>query len=116
VLTAVYVFAWLRALLVTQLVEAPIYRRTLAISWWRALVPSFVTHPFVWFVFPRMSDLGVPYAAWVAVAEGAVWLVEAVLLARLARVTWMRAALVSLLGNGASLGLGLVLNAALGGI
>lgn len=115
-LTSAYLLAWLRALLLTQLVEAPIYRRALGLSWPRALVPSFVTHPFVWFAFPRLERAGVSYAWWVAIAEISVFVVEAVVLARLAaprRVSTPKAALVSLLGNGASFGVGLVMNAVL---
>lgn len=117
-LTSAYLFAWLRALLLTQLVEAPIYRRTLGLGWGRALVPSFVTHPFVWFAFPRLADLGLPYAAWVTVAELAVWLVEAAMLRALAegRHGHARVLVVSLAGNGASLALGLLADALLGGI
>ncbi len=115
-LTQAYVLAWLRALLFTQVVEAPIYRRALGVRWWHALVPSFVTHPFVWFAFPLLDAIGVPYAGWVALAEISVWLVEAAILARLARVTWGRGALVSLAGNGASFVLGLLANELFGGI
>jgi hypothetical protein len=116
VLTLPYVFAWLRALAFTQIIEAPITRRMLGVSWWKALAPSFVTHPFVWFAFPRLADRGVPYAAWVAVAEITVWVVEAAMLARLARAPWTRAALASLVANGVSLSFGLVANELFGGI
>jgi hypothetical protein len=116
VLSLAYLFAWLRALAFTQIVEAPVYRRTLGVSWWRALLPSFLTHPFVWFAFPQLTRAGISYALWVAIAEVSVWLVEAALLARLARVTWPRALLVSLLGNGASFLLGLAANELFGGI
>lgn len=115
-INAFYVEAWLRALLFTQVVEAPIYARMLGVRWWQALAPSFVTHPFVWFAFPRLTAVGVPYAAWVALAEIAVWLVEATMLARFASVSWKRGAFVSLVGNGASFALGLVVNELFGGI
>lgn len=117
-LTSAYLLAWIRALLLTQLVEAPIYRRSLGLGWGRALVPSLVTHPFVWFAFPRLGELGVPYAAWVAVAEVTVWLAEAAMLRALThpRTSSSRALVVSLAGNGASLGLGLAADALFGGI
>lgn len=115
-LTVPYILAWLRALAFTQVIEAPIYRRALGLSWPRALLPSFLTHPFVWFAFPQLTRVGVSYAAWVAVAELTVWLVEAGLLVRLARVSWARGLLVSLAGNGASFLLGLVANELFGGI
>lgn len=115
-LTAAYLLAWLRALALTQLVEAPIYRCALGLSWWRALVPSFVTHPFVWFAFPLLGPEGLPYAAWVAIAELCVFVVEAALLARLVGpggISGRRAAFISLLGNVASFGVGLAMNAIL---
>ncbi len=115
-LTAAYLLAWLRALAFTQVVEAPIYRRALGVGWPRALLPSFVTHPFVWFAFPQLTRLGLSYAAWVAAAEVTVWLVEAGLLVRLARAPWSRALLASLAGNGASFLLGLAANELFGGI
>ena len=77
-----------------------------------------MTHPFVWFAFPRLAELGLSYAAWVTIAEVVVWLVEATLLRALAapRPGFARAALVSLVGNGASFAIGLAANALFGGI
>lgn len=115
-LTTAYVLAWLRALCLTQLVEAPIYRSILGVRWWQALVPTFVTHPFVWFAFPLLRGAGVPYLAWVALAEVSVWLVEAAIVTRLARVRWTRGALASLVANGASLAVGMLVYRWLGAL
>lgn len=111
-----YVMRWLRALLFTQIVEVPIYRRMLGVKYWQALLPTFVTHPFVWFAFPQLRRLGISYVVWVTIAEVTVWLVEAVMLARFAKVPWRRGLLVSLVGNGLSLALGILANELFGGI
>lgn len=110
---------WLAAFGLTQLVEAPVYafalrRRgappSLAVSILWALVPSAVTHPIVWFVFPRwLGHLGyVPMVMW---AEAFAVLVEALCLARL-RVR--RPLLWALLANGLSVAIGLGVRAATG--
>jgi hypothetical protein len=111
----VYVLAWLRALAFTQIVEAPLYRRMLGLRWDASLAPSLLTHPFVWFVFPLLGRVGVPFAWWVAIAETSVWLAEAALLARIANVPWSRGAHASFVANTTSFGLGLLANR-LGGI
>ena len=80
------VISWLRAFALTQLIEAPVYAaalhgagrgesaspknrsaRLLALG----LVPSALTHPVVWFVFPTLTQgpLEVSYLAMVACAE-----------------------------------------------
>lgn len=103
----VYVAAWFRAFVLTQLVEAPIYRYVGKVPWWAALLPSAITHPFVWFVFPRLRELGVSYLAMCAVAELFAWGVEAAFLVLAARVPWKRAAWLSLLANASSVVVGL---------
>ena len=75
---------WLSAFLVTQLVEIPIYRRALDNrhrAWLLAAVPSSLTHPIVFFVFPSLF----PEAYWrgVLVAEAFAVLVEAGILSQM---------------------------------
>jgi hypothetical protein len=73
-----YVLAWARAFAFTQIVEAPIYRQALRVAWWRALAPTALTHPFVWFAFPLLSTgLGLEWTVAMALAELFAWLVEA---------------------------------------
>lgn len=100
---------WLAAFAFTQIVEVPIYRRALG---GRALVAfgaSALTHPVVWFVFPRLPFAS--YLAMVAAAEVFAWLVEAAYL----RAFGLRRALAwSLVANAASLGLGLASRALFG--
>jgi hypothetical protein len=59
---------WLAAFLLTQVLEAPIYRRAGA-SWRTALLASTVTHPVVWFGFPLLGRVGLGYWGMVAAAE-----------------------------------------------
>jgi len=106
--------AWLRAFLFTEIVEAPIYRRILGVSWADSLAPSALTHPIVWFVFPLVPRiLGIPWLAAIVLAEIFAWLAEAAYL-RIRGVPWGRAVLASLVANGASLGLGLLSRALFG--
>lgn len=107
---------WVRAFVFTQIIEAPIYRRTLNASWTRALLPSTLTHPFVWFAFPALGHaLGLGYVSMVVLAELFAWLVEALFfVATRPRVKLGRALLVSLLANGVSLSLGLACRALFG--
>ena len=100
---------WLRAFALTQLVEGPIYARTAKISWWKALVPSAVTHPFVWFVFPLLQEHGVSYLGMAAAAEAFAVLVEAALVACAFGVPGRRAFWISVLANASSVAVGLVL-------
>jgi hypothetical protein len=106
-----YFWSWLSAFAFTELVEAPLYRRALGCSYWVALIPSVLTHPFMWFVlYPRLP-LG--YGQRVAVCELFVVVVEA-----LWALAWLmrhphaggrparRALLAALLANAASFGLG----------
>jgi hypothetical protein len=110
--------AWLGAFLFTQAVEVPIWAQ--ALRWDRRLAPgrepwsmwinvaigfgaSAITHPFVWFWFPRHA----PGTYWVMVlqAEAFAVLVEAAY----TRAFGLRWALGwSLVANGASAGLGLL--------
>lgn len=109
-LTASYVVAWLAAFAFTQIVEAPLYRRLLGVSWLAAFGASAITHPFVWFVFPRIHvswlwrTLGSEIFAWVVEAA---WFVLLSRRGAAARLGLGRALLVSLLANGASECLGL---------
>jgi len=100
---------WARAFLFTQVVEAPIYRLSLRISWRLALLPSALTHPLVWFVFPEL--LGNSPERWpfmVVTAELFAWASEAWVLRIAAKVPWRRALFASLLANAVSLALGLL--------
>lgn len=68
-MTAGYVVEWLVAFGLTQAVEAPIYARVLAPPRraLRALLPSALTHPAIWFaIAPRWTG---SYLAMVVVAE-----------------------------------------------
>lgn len=105
--TTAYAVAWAQAFAFTELVEAPIYRRLLGVSVARALAASAITHPFVWFVFPPLADhFGIGYVACSLVSELFAWLVEATFFVRVAGVKPGRAMVVSLVANGASVGLG----------
>ncbi len=112
--------AWLRAFLLTQMVEMGVYvpvagsrpmRERVAI----AFAASAITHPLVWFVIPDAVRLAGTTGDWhtdwwivIAVAETFAFLAEALWL-------WLfgarpaRAVLKSLLANGASFTLGLFL-------
>jgi hypothetical protein len=106
---------WLRAFVFTQIIEAPIYRRALGVSWGRALAPTAITHPIVWFVFPLLRRVGVDYVSMVILAELFAWLVEAAFLAKTQpRVPMKKALLVSLAANAASVLLGLACRALFG--
>src|SRR5262249_19658166 len=50
------VVGWLKAFALTELIEAPIYRFAIPSGWSPALLASAITHPFVWFAFPRVAD------------------------------------------------------------
>ncbi len=67
---------WLKAFLFTQLVEVPVYRRTLGVSTFQAFGASMITHPIVWFVL-TLPAWGVPWLTRVVVAELFAWLMEA---------------------------------------
>ena len=73
------IHAWLRAFVLTELVEAPIYRFGYRASLPAALAASAITHPIVWFVFfgPFAPFEGLSYLPRVVMAETFAWLVEA---------------------------------------
>jgi hypothetical protein len=99
--TTAALLSWLLAFAFTQAVEIPLYRRAGA-PLWVAFGASALTHPVVWFVFPRA---GLPWLWMVLWAELFAWLAEALWL------RWhgvQRPLLWSLLANGASLSLGLL--------
>jgi hypothetical protein len=120
------VASWVRAFVFTQLIEVPIY--TLALGWSRlrptlasavsrptpslpfrlavAFLCSLLSHPVVWFGFPRMIDPYDHYVAMVFAAEVFAVASEAVLLWS---VRLRGALLVSLVANMASLSLGFLL-------
>lgn len=101
-----YVARWALAFAFTEAVEVGVYRRALgervARPWLTALLPSLVTHPFVWFAFPYLP---LPWIWMVVLAETSAVLVEAAMLWRW-KVPWPLAW--SLLANALSLGLGLL--------
>jgi len=79
-----YVTLWLVAYVWTLAIELPIMvlvTRHAFVRWWVPCLFAFgvntVTHPSLWFLFPRFE----PYETWLLVAEGVVWTTEAVLLA-----------------------------------
>lgn len=98
---------WLAAFAVTQAVELPIWSIAQRRPWRERLCLAFgasaVTHPFVWFVFP---DLLASWWAMVVAAECFAILVEALWFSAFGLE---RPLLWSLLANGASFGVGLVL-------
>lgn len=106
-MTREYVAEWLVAFALTQAVEVPIYaglaipgRRRIA----KALVPSALTHPVVWFVLaPAWTG---SWAAMVGVAETFAVVAEALVLRALGArrpLAW------SLAANAASLAVGMAL-------
>lgn len=116
-----YTQHWLVAFVFTQAVEVPIYMLALTrlggpprlakteagpplplpLRLFVALAASLVTHPVVWFVWPRLVP---DYLTMVLGAEAFAVLTEALLL-HLCGLRW--ALPLSLLANGASLGIGL---------
>ncbi len=109
-----YVLDWLRALVLTQAVEAPIYRFAGKVPWWAALLPSMLTHPFVWFAFPRLMEAGASYTQMAAAAELFAWLVEAAFFRMALGMALGRGLALSLLANGASVCAGLAIHELLG--
>lgn len=106
---------FLLALLLTWLIELPVLfllarvilrlpgvsnARLLAAG----LVVSLLTLPVLWFVWPLLFPAG--YSIWLG--EGLVWLVEALLYRWLLRIRLSEALLISLLLNGLSFLVGLV--------
>jgi hypothetical protein len=107
--------AWAKAFVFTEAVEAPLYRMLLPVGWGKALAASAITHPFVWFVFPWMGErLGLDWTWTTILSEVFAVAVEAAFFRRIGRVPLRRAIVVSLVTNGASVGLGLFVRATWG--
>ena len=113
---------WALAFAATQLIEVPIWVVTaragraepgvvrLAAA---AAVCTAVTHPLLWFAWPRIVGV---YSAYLVSGEVLVVAVETVLFRLLARsVPWSRCLAAGLLANGASLAAGLFVRALVGG-
>ncbi len=109
-----YAESWLLALLITQLVEVPIYIVLARIGVWRALSLSLITHPVVWFaIAPLATSAGMTMVTMLVVAELFAWLAEAALL-RHFDVSWRRAISISLAANAASVAAGELCRTAFG--
>jgi hypothetical protein len=102
---------WAKAFLVTEIVEAPIYRIAIPARWRYALGASAVTHPFVWFAFP---ELDLDWTVIAILSETFAVVVEAIFFWKLVRVRLARALLVSILANGSSVAVGLFLRSRFG--
>ncbi len=107
--------AWLMAFLATIAVEVPIVvaltRDHPTPAWRRALIAVFaqlVTHPLVWFVFPRLA--GLTGRSSLALSELWAWLAEAVFYAVvLPGLAPARALGTSAIANAASILVGLAI-------
>lgn len=100
---------WLLAFVFTQVVEVPVYRRTLGVSAFQAFGASLLTHPMVWFVL--CSPLwNVSWGVRVAIAEFFAWLMEAAYFQWIVRAHGGLTKMVSFtfVGNALSCGLGLL--------
>jgi hypothetical protein len=96
---------WLTYFLFTQIIEIPIYGYALRGRVAVAFGASAITHPIVWFVFPRLIDSWWPM---VLAAESFAVIAEAIWL----RAFGLRRALAwSLAANGASFLFGLLWSA-----
>ena len=97
--------AWLIAFAITQAVEVPLYGfGALSRRWALAFGASLLTHPIVWFVFPRFFPG--PYPVMVGCAELFAVAVKAAYLASLGvrrPIEW------SFIANASSFGTGLLL-------
>ena len=109
---------WIDAFALTEVIEAPIVVAALRSAaeprgWGRALAialgASALTHPVVWFAFPRL----VPEPYWAMLATAEVFAVGAEAL-YLRGFKLPRALETSLIANAASFGVGLVSRALLG--
>jgi hypothetical protein len=105
---------WLVALLLTLIIETPIYalvgRRHATVS--RCILGgvlgTLITHPLLWFVWQNTFD---NYLLRTITGELAVCLVEGVVLWAVARpINFNTALAISLLANGASYGIGILLH------
>ena len=105
-------FSWFSAFIVTQAVEAPIYRLSLdarRTPWRLALGASVITHPVVFFVFPNLGFSS--YWESILYAEAFAIALEAAYLSCLGvsySVLWAG------LANGLSVAVGLSLRATIG--
>lgn len=105
---------WLAAFAITQAVEMPVYVRAQPGATWArrlgvAAAASTITHPFVWFVAPKVVPSG--WVVMVLVAETFAVLVEAAWL----RAFGVRVAILwALCANALSVGVGLSIRAAFG--
>jgi hypothetical protein len=113
---AAYFAAWVRSFAFTQIVEVPIYLRGVPGNRWRAGAIAFgasaLTHPIVWYVFPRLHFAS--YLRMAVAAEAFAFLAEAVYLWCFGVRGPARALGWSTLANGASLGLSLLSRALFG--
>ena len=94
---------WLPAFVLTQAIEAPIYRLGARATWATALLASALTHPLVWFVFPALVEGTIGYAPMVVLAEIFAVAVEAAWLAHRGvrqPVAWSTAANAASLAGG----------------
>jgi hypothetical protein len=117
-----YVQLWLLAFALTQAVETPLYTIALGRLGRRpawplptrialGFLPSLLTHPVVWFVWPRLIDPATDYRLFCVAAEAFAVLVEAALLS----LCGLRRALpISLAVNAASAFAGLLSRALCG--
>ena len=109
----VFLFWWLRAFVLTQLVElgvgtlmllgeeASVLRRTGAL-----FTASLLTHPVLWFIAPFLFE---SYDTYVVVSEVTITLVESVVLWRLVPTrTFWQALLTSAVMNGSSIVAGII--------
>ncbi len=97
---------WLLAFVITQIVEVPIYLYATKGRWAVSFMASMWTHPVVWFVFPWLIPPRFGYVGMVVMAECFAVLIEA---AWLAYSKICNAFGWSLVANGASLGIGLLI-------
>ena len=102
---------WLVAFVFTQIVEIPIYRRTLHPSFRVAFGASAITHPLVW-LFLGSHAWRAPWLAQAIAVELFAWLVEAAYFHFVFRRP--RALLFTFVANAASLGLGFAAHALFG--
>jgi hypothetical protein len=107
-MTLAYFWQWLGAFAFTQAVEIPIYMRPLTGRFMVAFGASALTHPVLWFVFPRIHAFQGDYWYGVGCAEGFAVVVEAVWIFCFGVRPALQALMWSILANGMSFGLGLV--------
>lgn len=114
------------ALLLTLLIEMPVaYGLVRFLPWWRmdggrgawdaawsAAVASLITHSFAWRLAVFWTQkLGFWHSFWMV--EAAVVMVEAMVMGWILRLPWWQAFLLSLLVNGVSAGIGLLIEGGL---